>query len=432
MSKIVNIGLIGFGTIGAGVIKVLTKKAALLEKKIGVRLLLKKICDLDISRRRDVSVDKNILTKDASWILNDENINIVVELIGGIHPAKEIILRALRSKKHVVTANKALLAEEGEEIFKTAAENGVDVCFEASVGGGIPIIKALREGFVANRIESIYGIINGTSNYILTQMSDKGCDFKSALFAARQKGYAEKNPTLDIDGIDSAHKIAILARMCFNQPICFKDVYVEGIRDIDGSDLQYADELGFAVKLLAVTKCGGPDLQIRVHPALVPKSHLLAHVDGVLNAIFVNADLVGEALFYGQGAGQLPTASAVVSDLVALAGKITTQDHNVCLGIGQDKRHCVIRAIDDIESRYYLRLSALDKPAVLSQISTILGKYGISIHSVIQKGRRRAEAVPIVMMTHEAKGKKLRQALAKIDKLAVVKKKTVAIRVERL
>jgi len=432
--KEIKIGLIGFGTIGCGVVKVLKKRTASLEKKLGIKLSLKVICDQDITRKRDVVIGKSILTTDIKKVINDKEIQIVIELVGGIHPAKEYIIAALRNKKYVVTANKALLATAGEEIFDVAAKNGVDVYFEASVGSGIPIIRALREGLVSNQVESIYGIVNGTSNYILSEMSQRGCNFKTALAQARKKGYAETDYSLDINGQDSAHKIVILARMCFGQKINFSEVYVEGINNISLSDIEYAAELGFCIKLLAITKVTGDNLQIRVHPTFLPKRHLLSNVDGVFNAIFVNADLVGEMLLYGQGAGQMPTASAVISDVVTIAQKITqaplcSKQRLYVKGSSGPKK---IQPIDEIKTRYYIRFSAVDKPAVLSQISAILGKEKISIHSVIQKGRQQNQAVPIVMMTHEARGKNLRKALAKIDKLPAVKRKTVAIRVERL
>jgi homoserine dehydrogenase len=430
--KTINVGLIGFGTIGSGVVKVFQEKAAMLSQKLGIVLHLKLICDQNLTAPRNVAVVPAMLTTEVNDILHNPEISIVIELIGGIHPAKEFILEALRHKKFVVTANKALLAEDGEEIFKVARENGVDVYFEGSVGGGIPIIKVLREGLIANEVEDIFGIINGTSNYILTQMSQEGCDFKTALREAQKKGYAEKDPILDINGIDSAHKIAILAQVCFDQRVSFSDVYVEGIQEVSLHDIRYADELGYTIKLLAIAKRRSRDVQIRVHPTLLPKDHILSKINGVFNAIFIRADLIGETLLHGKGAGQLPTASAVVSDVVSIAKKIVAPDTgSVPTFAGRDggRRIC---SIEEIETRYYIRFMALDEPAVLSKISTILGELNISIHSVIQKGRRQAQAVPIVMMTHEAKEQNVREALRAIGALPVVKNKPVAIRVERL
>ncbi len=410
----------------------LRKKAALLENKLGVRISLKRVCEVNPALIKKLKSKKVDVCKNADRILEDPQIDIVIELVGGIHPAKEYILKALRNKKHVVTANKALLAEQGEEIFKAAKENGVDIYFEASVGGGIPIIRSLREGLIANKIESVYGIINGTSNYILTQMSEGGCDFKNALKQAQKKGYAEKNPHFDISGIDCAHKIAILARICFNQQVKFNDIYVEGINEIELSDLNYAEELGFCVKLLAIAKKAQNGLQIRVHPCLLPKGHLLANVRGVYNAVFIKADLIGKALLQGEGAGQLPTASAVVGDVISIAQKIGIESRMDFLKTKGSSLCKKILSIDQLQTRYYFRFTALDKPEVLSKISKILGKFKISIYSVIQKGRRRSQAVPIVMMTHEAREKDIRRALFQIDKLPFIKKKTVAIRVERI
>ena len=430
--KKINLGLLGFGTIGSGVLRVLQKKAALLENKLGVRISLKRVCEVNPALVKKLKSKKVDVCKNADSILEDPQIDIVIELVGGMHPAKEYILKALRNKKHVVTANKALLAEQGEEIFKTAKENGVDVYFEASVGGGIPIIRSLREGLIADKIESVYGIINGTSNYILTRMSENGCDFKSALKEAQKRGYAEKDPHFDISGIDCAHKIAILARICFNQAVKFDDIYIEGINDIELSDLNYAEELGFCVKLLAIAKKARKGLQIRVHPCLVPKRHLLANVRGVYNAVFIKADLIGKALLQGEGAGQLPTASAIVGDVISIAQKIGMKSRMDFLKIKGSKLSKKILSMDQLLTRYYFRFTALDKPEVLSKISKILGKFKISICSVIQKGRQQSQAVPIVMMTHEAREKDIRKALSRINKLPFIKKKTVAIRVERI
>ncbi len=430
--KKINVGLIGFGTIGCGVVKILQRKAKRLEKKLGLSINLAVVCDLDIQSSRGIEIDKNILTSDAQKILNDDNIQIIVELIGGIHPAKEFILQALKNKKYVVTANKALLAEEGSEIFKTAKANGVDVYYEASVGGAIPIIRTLRDGLIADRIETVYGIINGTSNYILSQMAQKGCEFEIALREAQKKGYAESDPSLDINGGDSAHKIAILARLSFGHEIDFKDVYIEGIENIDLCDIRYAAEMGYCIKLLAIAKKADGAVQLRVHPTLLPKKHLLSNVNGVSNAILINSDLVGEQILHGPGAGQLPTASAVVSDIVSIAQKlhVSLTQNTSLVNISSEK--IAVSSMDNIETRYYFRFSALDEPAVLSQIASILGKNNISICSVIQKGRRQEQAVHVVMMTHDAKEKDIAQALLEIDSLPVIKRKSVAIRTERI
>jgi len=356
----------------------------------------------------------------------------VVELIGGIHPAKEFIIAALRNNKHVVTANKALLAEEGKEIFDLARRKNLGLGFEASVGGGIPIIKAMREGLIGNRIESILGILNGTSNFILTEMYEHGCDFRSAVKLAQQKGYAEKNPRFDIEGIDSAHKLLILTLLGFGYCPDIKKIYVEGIADISLYDILYAKELGYVIKLLAVAKEEKRRLEIRVNPTFLPERHLLSSVRGIHNAVHVTGDMVGEAIFYGEGAGQMPAASSVISDIVDLAKGITA---NSCWKGSEfffNSRIKGLLPISEIESRYYIRFMAIDKPGVLAKIAGVLGKKNISIASVNQKERRRAKVVPVVIITHEAKEKNLRLALGIIDCLAIVREKSVAIRIEEL
>jgi homoserine dehydrogenase len=321
--KKINVGLIGFGTVGSGVVKVLREKKAFLSEKIGLEINIKKICDKDIStKRRGVALDKNLLTRDARDIINDPAIDIIVELIGGIHPAKEFILEALNKGKNVITANKALLSQEGKELFGQALGRGKNIYFETSVGAGIPIIKSLREGLVANKFSRIFGIVNGTSNYVLSEMSNNNCSFAQALSQAKLKGFAEKNPTLDIEGIDSAHKLILLTYLGFGKFINIKDIFIEGISHISVSDINYAKELGFAIKLLAIAKKQNQELEARVHPTLIPQGHLLASVNGVFNAIYVTADLAGELLFYGPGAGQLSAVSSVISDLVDLTQDI--------------------------------------------------------------------------------------------------------------
>lgn len=430
MEKI-NIGIIGFGTVGSGVIRTLLAKPQFLEKKTGAKLVLKAVCDNDIKRKREVKVDAALLTDDANTLLHDPDINIVVELIGGIHPAKEFILEAFRRGKHVVTANKALLAEYGEEIFQAAKKANVDLYFEASVGGGIPIIKSLRESLGGNHIDTILGIVNGTSNYVLTSMEEEGLSFNQALLEAKKKGYAERNPSLDIKGYDSAHKLAILALLSFGRSIGFEDIYVEGIEDVSLSDIQYAHDFGYVIKLLAIAKAINGQLEVRVHPTLLHREHLLSNVKGVYNAIYVHGDLAGGTLFYGRGAGSKPAASSVVSDIMDVARNIRAHAINRLPIYIEDKTIKRIRSIDEIESRYYLRLSVIDKPGGLAKIATILGRHGISIASVTQKERMQARIVSVVMMTHEAREKNMRLALDEINKLSVIKKKTVAIRVER-
>ena len=431
--KKINVGLIGLGTVGVGVVKILRDRKTLLSEKIGVEINIKKICDKDITTKRKVTLDKNILTRNANDILNDPGIDIVVELIGGIHPAKDFIVEALNKGKNIVTANKALLSQEGKELFAHAIERGKNIYFEASVGAGIPIIKSLREGLVANRFNSVFGIVNGTSNFVLTEMSVNNRSFADALAQAKLKGFAEKDPTLDIEGIDSAHKLILLAHLCFGKFVDIKDIFIEGISRVSLADVNYAKELGFVIKLLAIAKKENQELELRVHPTLIPQDHLLASVGGVCNAIYVSSDLAGELLFYGPGAGQLSAASAVVSDLVDLTQDIKAGLFRPTLKATQDQSLKKLRAIDDIKSRYYIRFMTEDKPGVLANISGVLAKYGISIASVTQKEKRKgAKVVPIVMVIHEAKEKSLRQAMSIIDRLNIIKEKAVAIRIEEV
>ncbi|MCU0665938.1 MAG: homoserine dehydrogenase [Candidatus Omnitrophica bacterium] len=431
MEKI-NIGLIGFGNVGSGVVKILRERKSFLSEKIGLELNIKKICDKDTSSKRNVSVDKALLTRDPKDIINDPQINVVVELIGGINPAKEIIASALSRGKNIVTANKALLAEHGRELFALAKDRAKNIYFEASVGAGIPIIKSLREGLVANKFNSVMGIVNGTSNYILSEMSLNNTGFAQALKSAQDKGFAEKNPTLDIEGMDSAHKLALLAYLCFGKLVNLQDIFVEGISRISIADVNYAKQLGFEIKLLAIAKKDNKELELRVHPTLIPKAHLLSSVNGIFNAIYAESDLAGNLLFYGPGAGQLCAASGVVSDIVDLAADIKAGLFRPTMNIAVDKSIQSLRKIEEIESRYYIRFSALDKPGVLAKISGVLSRFGISIASVTQKERRKAQVVPIMMIIHEAKEKNLRQALEAIDHLGVIKEKSVAIRIEEL
>lgn len=430
--KKINVGLIGFGNIGSGVVKILRDRKALLSEKTGLDINIKKVCDLDLSSRRNVSLPKDMLTRDAKEIIHDPQIDILIELIGGIHPAKEFILEALKNGKNVVTANKALLAQAGQELFTAAADRGKNIYFEASVGAGIPIIKSLREGLVANRFNSIYGIVNGTSNYILSSMSKNNCGFDDALKEARCRGFAEKDPTLDIEGMDSAHKLILLAYLGFGRFVTLKDVFIEGISRISLADINYAGELGFEVKLLAIAKKEADELEVRVHPTLIAREHLLASVDGVFNAIYVSSDLAGNLLFYGPGAGQSSAASAVISDLIDLTQDIKAGLFRPTLNIVADKTVKRLRKADDFESRYYIRFIAVDKPGVLAKISGILAKFRISIASVTQKERSRAQLVPIVMLTHEAKEKDMHQALSIIDRMESIKEKSVAIRMEEV
>jgi homoserine dehydrogenase len=421
--KEVKVGIIGFGVVGTGTAKILLTHRDIIKKRTGIDLILKKVADKDITRPREVTLPEGMLTTDAIDVINDPEIDIVVELIGGLHPAKEFIMKALSKGKHVVTANKALLAEDGNDIFALAKEKGLKIGFEASVGGGIPIIKVMREGLVANKMLAIYGIINGTTNYILTKMTNEGIDFQDALREAQQLGYAEADPTLDIEGIDSAHKITILASLAYGIPLNFNKVYCEGITKITAQDIAFAKEFGYKIKLLAITKILNGEIELRVHPTMIPEDYLIAKVDGVFNAIYVEGDNVGATLYYGRGAGSIPTGSAVVADIVDIAkgGNQAALDFSEALNI---------KPIEEIESMYYFRFTALDRPGVLSKISGVFGEHNISIASVIQKGRSKAGAVPLVILTHKAKERDVLQALEKIDKLPVVAGKSVFIRVE--
>lgn len=426
----ISVGIIGFGTVGTGTVRILLENNDVLKGRLGFEINLKRIAARNIERDRGINLPKGILTTEVDSVLNDPDIDIVVELIGGIRPAKDFILKSISNGKHVVTANKALLATHGREILEAARKAGVEVGFEASVAGGIPIIRIIREGLVANRIKAIYGIINGTSNYILTRMTEEGTEFQVALAEAQRLGYAEADPTLDIEGIDSAHKLAILVSLSYGIPISYKDIYTEGISGISLKDICFASELGYKVKLLAIAKEAGGELELRVHPTMLPKEYLISKVDGPFNAVYVEGDAVGSTLYYGKGAGAMPAGSAVISDIVDIARNIRKDAIGRIPVVTAPSGDIKIKKMDDVVSMYYFRFSAVDRPGVLSKISGILGSYNISIASVIQKGRRVGEAVPVVILTHEAKEKDVRQAIYEIDQLPVVTDKTVLIRVE--
>lgn len=429
----VYIGLIGFGTVGTGVVRILQEKAKLLEERLGFSLILKRIADLDISRDRGIKVSPAILTTNVAEVIDDPEISIVVELIGGLEPARTFILQALAKGKHVVTANKALLAVHGLEIFKAAEEYGVDLGFEGSVGGGIPIIRALKEGLVANKIQVIFGILNGTSNYILSEMTARNLKFEEVLKKAQELGFAEADPTLDIQGIDTAHKLSILISLAHGVQVRLEDIYTEGITSIAPMDVEYAKELGYHIKLLAIAKSDGGPIEARVHPTLLPADHLLSTVSGPFNAIFVKGDAVGSTLFYGPGAGMMPTASAVVSDLVDLSRSLRLGINRRVPLLSYQRPYLKegeIKSIENITCPYYLRFTVVDRPGVLSRISGILGDLDISIASVIQKGRRAEKAVPIYIVTHEAREKNMQKALQVIDRLPIIVDKTVYMRIE--
>ncbi|MBP8986147.1 MAG: homoserine dehydrogenase [Syntrophobacterales bacterium] len=431
--KNIYAGLIGFGNIGTGVVRLLDMNRGLIEDRLGASIVLKKIADIDIETPRDAAVDRSILTADAADILKDPEISIVIELVGGYQPALSFILEAIKAKKHVVTANKALLATYGNEVFRAAEKEDVDIGFEASVGGTIPVIKTLKECLVANRIKSVLGIMNGTSNYILTKMSDEGQAFAEVLKEAQRLGFAEADPTFDIEGIDTAHKLAIVLSLSYGKKVEIDSICREGISGIAQKDIEFAKELGYKIKLLAIARERGEEVEARIHPTMIPFNHLLANVNGNFNAIHFVGDASDSVFLYGQGSGMMPTASAVVSDLVDIARNILKGiSRRVPARARSEETIADIRLMpmEEIVTKYYFRFSAVDRPGVLSNISGVLGANDISIAAVIQKGRRLDGAVPIVMTTHESREKNVRNALKEIDRLDVVRDKTVLIRIE--
>ncbi len=427
--KTINVGVLGMGTVGSGVVKLLQDHAALLDRRVGARLRIRKIAETAPPR---IAVDPKLLTKDAMEVITDPQVDIVVELIGGTTVARTLCLEAVNKGKHLVTANKALLAEHGLEIYQAAAAKRVDLGFEASVCGAIPIIRSVREGLVANHIQSIMGIVNGTTNYILTKMTETGQAFGAVLAEAQAKGYAEADPTLDVGGLDAAHKLQILASLAYNAYIRFSDIYIEGIQRIEATDIAFARELGYRIKLLAIAKEVSGELEVRVHPTMIPEGHLLASVGGVYNAVHIRGDSAGSLMFSGRGAGQMPTASSVVADIVEIAHNIIFHRPSrvSLLPTGTMGEGLSLKPVDRVRCRYYLRVMALDKPGVLSTVSGVLGDHQISIASVIQKGRAEEAAVPVVMLTHEAMEGDMQKALERINHLDVVAQKTVCIRVE--
>ena len=430
--KDVRIGLLGLGTVGAGVVKILQTRREMLEERAGGRLTLAAIADADLTRPREgLDLGALPMVNDAARILDDPTVHVVIELVGGLEPARTFILKALAAGKHVVTANKALLAHHGAELYEAARRRGVSLGFEAAVAGGIPLIRAVKDGLPANRILSTFGIVNGTCNYILSKMTDEGRDFGEVLKEAQAHGYAEADPTLDIEGLDSAHKLQILATLAFRTAVDLKDIYTEGITAISQQDVVNAGELGYRIKLLAIAKASEGALEVRVHPTMIPASSPLAAVSGVFNAVFMTGDNVGNLMFYGRGAGQLPTASAVWSDALEIARREAHGIPALESDLPSLARHSLpLRPVDEIRSAYYLRVMALDRPGVLAQVAGILGQNDISLVSVLQKERARTEAVPVVMMTHEARERDMRAALAAIDKLPVVASRSTMIRVE--
>ncbi len=435
MKDVVNVGIVGFGTVGSGTARILLEQKSLLRKRTSTSVNLKWICDKDITSDRGFPVPEGILTTDIDQLMDDPELDILVELIGGIEPAKTFILQAIEKGKHVVTANKALLATHGFEIFEAASKKGVEVGFEASVGGGIPCIKALKEGLVANNVSTVLGIMNGTANYILTRMTMEGLAFDHVLKQAQELGYAEADPTYDVEGIDTAHKLAIMSTLAFGQRIGLDDIHTEGISKITPLDISFATELGYSIKLLAIGKKNSHEsVDVRIHPTMIPKDHLLSQVNGAFNAVYFVGDSVGKVMLYGMGAGQMPTGSAIVADIVDIARDITRGCTGRVPALSQPFDSIApprIKPVESIWCKYYFRFTVMDRPGVLSKISGILGKEEISINSVVQKGRAsKASSVPIVMLTHEAQEGRVKKALKEIDSQDFILDETMIIRIE--
>ena len=433
MKSEIGVGIIGFGTVGTGVARILLDNASLIRRRLGVPVTLMGIADLDVTRDRGIRLPPGLLTTNAKDILDNPRLDVVVELIGGYDAAKRILVDAMAKGKQVVTANKALLAVHGEEIFEAAVRYGVDVGFEASVGGGIPVVRALTEGLAADHIHSIYGIINGTSNYILSRMTSEGQRFEVVLEEAKRAGYAEADPTFDVAGTDSAHKLTIMVSLAYGTPVNFKEVYTEGITRLTPLDIAYAKEFGFTIKLLAIAKHSDGDIEARVHPTMVASSSQIAKVDGVYNAIQLVGDAVEDVVLYGRGAGSLPTGSAVVGDIIAIGRNLLkgATGRVPPASFQQNRRRPLrMRTMEEISSLYYLRFMVLDRPGVLSQIAGVLGKHGISISKVLQQGRKEGQTVPVVIMTHQAREREIQLALHEIDTMPFISDPTTLIRVE--
>jgi homoserine dehydrogenase len=437
--KIINIGIVGYGVVGNGVAQILEEKKELLKKKAGIEIYLKKVFTRNWNKNFQYPLPEEKKAFSLDEILDDREIDIIVELTGGIDFPFKLITQSIERGKHIVTANKALLAEKGKLVFSLAEEKGIRIGYEAAVAGGIPIIRALREGLVANDIKKIYGILNGTTNYILTKMYKEGLDFETVLKEAQELGYAEADPTLDINGTDAAHKIAILASLSYGGFIDFTQVYIEGIENIDSLDIDLGKELGYTLKLLAIAKGHNGEVEVRVHPTFLPEDNPLAKVDGVFNAVMVEGDAVGESMFYGKGAGSLPTASAVVSDIVDIA-------KSIALGVGREieitsmnweHKDLTLTKVKDFYTRYYIRFTVPDITGVLAKISAVFAKYNISIAAVIQKEKvvslakeKKEKVVPLVILTHTASENNIQEAIKEIENQGITVEKTVIIRVE--
>jgi homoserine dehydrogenase len=434
--KPINVGLLGIGTVGGGTFTVLQRNAEEIARRAGRPIRITVVADKDVERAKALTGGKCRVTDDAFSVVSDREVDIVVELIGGYGVAKELVLKAIANGKHVVTANKAMLAVHGNEIFMAAQKMRVMVAFEAAVAGGIPIIKAVREGLAANRIEWIAGIINGTTNFILSEMRDKGLSFDAVLKEAQRLGYAEADPTFDIEGIDAAHKITILSALAFGTPMQFEKAHVEGISKLDAMDIKYAEQLGYRIKLLGITRRTKEGIELRVHPTLIPSKRLIANVEGAMNAVLVEGDAVGATLYYGKGAGAEPTASAVIADLVDVTRMHTADPENRVPHLAFQPNQLVnlkMLPMDEVQTSYYLRLRVADKPGVLADITRILADEMISIDAVIQKEPAEGEEqTDLIMLTHQTREKQINAAIAKMEKLPVVQGKVTRLRLEEL
>ncbi|TNC99624.1 MAG: homoserine dehydrogenase [Gallionellaceae bacterium] len=434
--KPINVGLLGIGTVGGGTFAVLQRNAEEIARRAGRPIRIVVVADKNVELAKKVTGGACRVTDDAFSVVTDPEVDIVIELIGGYGVAKELVLKAIANGKHVVTANKALLATHGNEIFKAAQDKGVMVAFEAAVAGGIPIIKAVREGLTANRIEWIAGIINGTTNFILSEMRDKGLSFDTVLKEAQRLGYAEADPTFDIEGVDAAHKITILSALAFGIPMQFDKAYIEGISKLDAIDIKYAEQLGYRIKLLGITKRTPEGVELRVHPTLIPSKRLIANVEGAMNAVVVQGDAVGATLYYGKGAGAEPTASAVIADLVDVTRMHTADPLNRVPHLAFQPNAMAdlkILPMDEVQTSYYLRLRVQDKPGVLADITRILADEQISIDAVIQKEPEEGEEqTDLIMLTHLTREKRINAAIVKIEALGVVAGKVTKLRLEEL
>jgi homoserine dehydrogenase len=416
--------------VGSGVVQLLKKRARLIKNRFNTCYAVKAVCDLNIKNTRPKGLKKALMTDNYKEVINHDDVDVVVELIGGLHPAKEIVTAALKKGKHVVTANKALISNYGKELFQLAQKHQSRLYYESSVLAGVPIIKTITEGVIGNKFGAVYGIVNGTCNFILDQMTKNNCSFEAALKKAQKEGYAESDPTLDINGMDAAHKLAILIYLAFGKFMRVKDIHTEGVTHISYDDIEYAESMDLTIKLLAIAKKKDGEIEARVHPTFISKDHPLASINGVANAVYLHAEPLGNIMLSGLGAGKMAAASGVVSDLINLAMK--GADGPLSCNLYDENPDVNLRKIDEVDTKFYLRFFAVNKPGVLSKIAGVLGQHGIGINSVTQRGSAQAAAVPVILLTEYAQEKKVRLALKKIDKLSIVKDKSVAIRMENL